>query len=145
MNTTGKMMSTAILAGALTAMSVGPLWAQATDTDTDTDTAPTESAVAERKSHAELVVLNENWSDAHLYLVRGSTRTSLGFLTALGKKEFRLPSWATVTGSDVQILVHLIGGGSYLAPVFNVDPGDVVELVVRNNIALSSTVVFRAG
>ncbi len=145
MNTTGKMMSTAILAGALTAMSVGPLWAQATDTDTDTDTAPTESAVAERKSHAELVVLNENWSDAHLYLVRGSTRTSLGFLTALGKKEFRLPSWATATGSDVQILVHLIGGASYLVPVFNVDPGDVVELVVRNNIALSSTVVFRAG
>ncbi len=143
MNTTGKMMSTAILAGALTAMSVGPLWAQATDTDTDT--APTESAVAERKSHAELVVLNENWSDAHLYLVRGSTRTSLGFLAALGKKKFRLPSWATVTGSDVQILVHLIGGGSYLAPVFKVDPGDVVELVVRNNIALSSTVVFRAG
>ena len=42
-------------------------------------------------------------------------------------------------------LVRLIGGGSYLAPVFKVDPGDVVELVVRNNIALSSTVVFRAG
>ena len=141
MNTIGKVMSTAILAGALTAMSVGPLWAQATDTDT----TPTEDTVVERKSHAELVVLNESWSDAHLYLVRGSTRTSLGFLTALGKKEFQLPSWVTVTGSDVQILVRLIGGGSYLAPVFKVDPGDVVELVVRNNIALSSTVVFRAG
>ncbi len=138
MNTIGKVMSTAILAGALTAMSPGPLWAQATDN------APTENAVAERKPHAELVVLNENWSDAHLYLVRGSTRTSLGFLTALGKKEFKLPSWATA-GRDVQILVHLIGGVSYLAPVFNVDPGDVVELVVRNNLALTSAVVFRAG
>ena len=71
MNTIGKVMSTAIVAGALTAMSPGPLWAQATDTDD----APTENTVAERKPHAELVVLNENWSDAHLYLVRGSTRT----------------------------------------------------------------------
>ena len=140
MNTIGKVMSTAILAGALTATSPGPLWAQSTDTDN----ALNENTVAERQTHAELVVLNENWSDARLYLVRGSTRTSLGFLTALGKREFKLPSWATA-GRDVQILVHLIGGVSYLAPVFNVDPGDVVELVVRNNIALSSAVVFRAG
>jgi hypothetical protein len=140
MNTIGKVMSTAILAGALTATSPGPLWAQATDTDN----APNENTAAARQPHAELVVLNENWSDARLYLVRGSTRTSLGFLTALGKREFKLPSWATA-GRDVQILVHLIGGVSYLAPVFNVDPGDVVELVVRNNIALSSAVVFRAG
>jgi hypothetical protein len=100
--------------------------------------------VVERKAHAELVVLNENWSDARLYLVRGSTRTSLGFITAFGKKEFKLPSWAT-SGRDVQILVHLIGGASYLVPAFFVDPGDVAELVVRNHIALSSTVVFRAG
>ena len=137
MNTIGKVMSTAILAGALTAMSPGPLWAQATDN------APTENAVAERKPHAELVVQNNNWLDAHVYLVRGSVRTSLGFMTALGKREFELPSWATLPG--VQILVHLIGGASYLTPVVNVYPGDVVELVVQNNLALSSTVVFRAG
>lgn len=139
MNTIGKVMSTAILAGALTAMSPGPLWAQATDN------APTENAVAERKPHAELVVQNNNWLDAHVYLVRGSMRTSLGFMTALGKREFELPSWATLPGNDVQILVHLIGGVSYLTPVVNVYPGEVVELVVQNNLALSSTVVFRAG
>ena len=139
MNTIGKVMSTAILAGALTAMSPGPLWAQATDN------APTENAVAERKPHAELVVQNNNWLDAHVYLMRGSMRTSLGFMTALGKREFELPSWATLAGNDVQILVHLIGGVSYLTPVVNVYRGDVVELVVQNNLALSSTVVFRAG
>ena len=145
MNTIGKMMSTAILTGALTAMSAGPVWAQATDTDNaPTDNAPAENTIAESKPHAELVVLNENWSDARLYLVRGSTRTSLGFLTALGKKEFKLPAWATA-GRDVQILIHLIGGASYLAPAFFVDPGDVAELVIRNNIGLTSAVVFRAG
>ncbi|MCH7891528.1 MAG: hypothetical protein IH921_08505 [Gemmatimonadetes bacterium] len=139
MNTIGKVMSTAILAGALTAMSPGPLWAQATDN------APTENPFAERKPHAELVVQNNNWLDAHVYLVRRGMRTSLGFMTALGKREFELPSWATLSGNDVQILVHLIGGVSYLTPVVNVYPGDVVELVVQNNLALSSTVVFRAG
>ena len=139
MSTIGKVMSTAILAGALTVMSPGPLWAQATDN------APAEDLVAERKPHAELVVLNENWSDAHLYLVRGNSRTSLGFLTSLGTREFELPSWATQPGRDIRILIRLIGGGSYLAPVFYVDPGDVVELVVRNNLALSRAVVFRAG
>ena len=130
-------MSTAILAGALTAMSPGPLWAQASDN------APTENQLAERTPHVELVVQNNNWLDAHVYLVRGSVRTSLGFMTALEKREFELPSWATLPG--VQILVHLIGGASYLTPVVNVYPGDVVELVVQNNLALSSTVVFRAG
>jgi len=147
MNTIGKLMSTAILAGALTAMSPGSLWAQATDnapTNAPTDNAAVENPLAERKSHAALVVQNYSWSDVHLYLVRGSRRTSLGFMTALGKREFKLPSWAT-SGRDVQILVHLIGGGPYLVPAFFVDPGDVAELVVRNNIALSSTVVFRAG
>ncbi len=137
MNTVGKVMSTAILAGALTAMSPGPLWAQASDN------APTENQLAERTPHVELVVQNNNWLDAHVYLVRGSVRTSLGFMTALGKREFELPSWATLPG--VQILVRLIGGASYLTPVVNVHRGDVVELVVQNNLALSSTVVFRAG
>ncbi len=136
MNTIGKVMSTAILAGALTVMSPGPLWAQATDN------APAEDLVVERKPHAELVVLNENWSDAHLYLVRGNSRTSLGFLTSFGTREFELPSWATQSGNDVQILVRLIGGVSYLTPVVDVYPGDVVELVLQNNLALSSTVVF---
>ena len=111
MNNIGKMMSTAILAGALTAMSPGSLWAQTTDN------TPAENAVAERKSHAELVVQNNNWLDAHVYVVQRGMRTSLGLMTALGTRAFELPSWATQSGNDVQILVHLIGGVSYLTPV----------------------------
>ena len=130
MNTIGKLMSTAILAGALTAMSSGPLRAQATDN------APTENAVAEPQLHAELVVENNNWLDAHLYAVRGGMKTSLGFMTALGKKTFELPSRAFLPGDDVQILVHLIGGVSFLTTAVVVYPGDVVELVIQNNLAL---------
>jgi hypothetical protein len=133
MNTIGKLMSTAILAGALTAMSPGPLWAQATDN------APTKNAVAERQPHAELVVENNNWLDAHLYVVRGGMKTSLGFITALGRREFELPSRTVLPGDEVQILVHLIGGVSFLTTAVDVYPGDVVELVIQNNLALGST------
>ncbi len=80
-----------------------------------------------------------------MYVVRGSMRKSLGLMTALGTREFELPSWATLPGNDVQILVHLIGGVSYLSPAVNVYPGDVVELVVQNSLGLSSAAVFRAG
>ena len=137
MNTIGKVVSTAILTGALTALSPGPLWAQASDS------SPSDNPLAERTPLAELVVQNNNWLDAHVYLVRGGVRTSLGFTTALGKRKFELPSWATLSG--VQVLVHLIGGSSYLTPVVDAYPGDVVRLVLQNSLALSSTVVFRAG
>ena len=118
MNNIGKMMSTAILAGALIAMSPGSLWARTTDN------TPAENAVAEPKPHAELVVQSNNWLNAHVYVVQRGRRTSLGLLTALGTRAFKLPSWATQSGNDVQILVRLIGGVSYLTPVVEVYPGD---------------------
>jgi hypothetical protein len=139
MNTIGKLMSTAILAGAVTAMSTGPLWAQATDN------APTESAFAERESNAELVVQNNNWLDAHLYVVRGGMRTSWGFMTALATRKFELPLSGTRSGDDVQILVHLIGGPSFLTRPVDVYGGDVVELVIQNNLALGGAGLLPAG
>ena len=139
MNTIGKVMSTAILASALTAMSPGPLWAQTTDT------APAENTIIERKHSTELVVKNNNWLDAHVYAVRGGMRTSLGVMTSLGKRTFELPAWTTLPGDEFQILVHLIGGGSYVTPVLSVHPGDVVQVEVQNNVDLSTAVVFRAG
>ena len=139
MNTIGKVMSTAILASALTAMSPGPLWAQTTDT------APAENTIIERERGTALVVKNHNWLDAHVYAVRGGMRTSLGFMTSFGTRKFELPAWATRPGDEFQILVHLIGGVSYVTPVLSVHPGDVVELVVRNNIDLSTAAVFRGG
>ena len=132
MTTIKELMSTAILAGALTTMSSGPLWAQAPED------APVENAVAEREPPAEVVVENNNWLDAHLYVVRGGMRTSLGFITALGKKSFELPSRAYLPGDDVQILVHLIGGVSLLTRAVNVYPGEVVKLVIQNHVALGT-------
>ena len=132
MNTIAKLVSTVTLAGALTAMGSSPLWAQATDS------APTSSSAAEREPHAQLVVQNNNWLDAHLYVVRGGVRTSLGFINALRTRAFEFPSSVALAGDDVQILVHLIGGASFLTTPVDVYPGDVVELVIQNNLALGS-------
>ena len=96
-----------------------------------TDKAPARDAVA------ELVVENNQWFDVHLYLVRGGLRTSLGFLTSLGRREFELP--ATTPGVDVRIFVYPIAGRRpYITPPVIVNPGDVWKLVVENNPALSS-------
>jgi hypothetical protein len=65
----------------------------------------------------------------------GETVASVGYVNALGKSEFELPSLATDAGGDIQILVHLIGGSrSYLSPVAMINPGDTVEMVIQNSL-----------
>ena len=139
MSTIRRMIGGAILFGALTAVSPGYIWAQATGE------APAKDVVDERKPHAELVVENNHWLDAHVYLVRGGVRTSLGFMFGLGKREFQFPSSAILPGDDVQILVRLIGGGSYLTPVVHVNSGEVVQVTVENSLVLSTVGVFPAA
>ena len=138
MNTIGKVMSTAILAGALTAMSSWSLSAQTVEP------ARGEDKFDEPMAPAALVVKNHNWLDAHVYVTRGGVRTSVGLLPALGKRRFELPAWAKRPGEDFRVLVHLIGGRSYLTPAVNVYDGEVFEVVVQNNLALSTAIVFRA-
>jgi hypothetical protein len=141
MNTIGRMMSTAILAGGLATMSSGSLSAQAVEPEPARDKNTFSEPMARA---AALVVENNNWLDAHLYVTRGGVRTSLGLLTALGKRRFELPAWAKRPGEDFRVLVHLIGGRSYLTPAVTVYDGEVLEVVVQNNLALSTAVVFRA-
>lgn len=74
-----------ILAAALVA--VGPTRAEA-QTDTTHVASP---KVAKRKNTADLLVENNNWLDAHVYLVRDGMLTSLGFVGGLTKERLTLP------------------------------------------------------
>lgn len=95
------------------------------------------------EAHAVLSVQNHNWLDLHVYLVRDGMVTSLGFMSGPGDQEFTLPDMATIPGADVQFLVLPIGGvRSYLSPTTVVSPGDEVDLVVENNLDLSTVSVF---
>jgi len=100
------------------------------------------SGAKARAPSAVLEVQNNNWLDVHLYMVRDGMLTSVGFMNGPGKAEFDLPSPATVAGADVQLLVLPIGGTtSYLSPTLVISPGDVVDLSIENNLALSSVTI----
>lgn len=128
---------TLLLALALAGVVPASAWAQAPETERMAQrTAPPEV-------HTILSVENHNWLDVHVYLVRDGSVTSLGFMSGPGQQDFELPPRATVPGADVQILVAPVGSrASYLSPVAYIDPGDQVNLVVENNLGLSSLSVF---
>jgi len=131
----------AVITMAVALAALGPTRAAA-QTETDHAT-PAPVAKAKAKDTAELLVENGNWLDAHLYLVRDGTLTSLGFVGALAKDRLVLPPLATSTGSAVQILVLPIGStGAYLTPDLLVNPGDEVELTVQNQLSLSTVAVL---
>ena len=130
-------LRTATLAFALAALGPSQAWAQL-----EVPSQATPNAVAKRKAHAELLVVNNNWLDAHLYLVRDGMLTSLGFMNGPGEERFTLPALATMAGADVQVLVLPIGGTAvYESPVLVISPGDQVRMTIQNNLSLSSVSV----
>lgn len=132
----------AVLTLAVAVAALGPTGAQA---QTTSDTLP-RVTVTKAKNTAELLVENGNWLDAHLYLVRDGMLTSLGFVGGLSNERLTLPSLATSTGSPVQLLVLPIGSTSaYLTPDLMVNPGDKVELMVENQLSLSTVAVRPAN
>lgn len=134
-------LRTTVLALALVALGSSPARAQME--------APASSApkpAVRRDNRAELQVENNNWLDAHLYLVRDGMLTSLGFMNGPGEEHFTLPSMATMAGADIQVLALPIGGtGAYLSPVLVISPGDKVKMTIQNNLALSSVAVEPKG
>lgn len=101
-----------------------------------------DSVVTARKAPT-VQVENNNWLDVHVYLVRDGEPFSLGVVTGPGEDRLTLPMTATLPGSDVHILVLTIGGnGVYESPSLQVNPGDVVDLNVENDLALSSVSVW---
>lgn len=124
-----------LIALALVAAAPAPAWSQPL-----AENGPV--PVPKVRLHPLLSVENNNWLDLHLYLVRDGMLTSLGFMNGPGKAEFDLPSTVAMPGSDVQILVLPIGGTeSYLTQAVVANPWDTVNLVVQNNLALSTMAV----
>jgi anti-sigma-K factor RskA len=74
----------------------------------------------------------------------GGLKRSLGVVSGPGQAELELPADATLPGSLVQLLVEPIGGGqSYLSQALVINPGERVELIVHNNLSLSTESLAR--
>ena len=95
------------------------------------------------RSRTTLVVKNENWKDVNVYLVRGSSRTRLGSVAAMGKAQFYIPDAYVLGTSDVTIQADPIGSTeTYVSPPIQVFPGAEVALNVGNALRLSHFAVF---
>ena len=126
-----------LMAAALATLAPSSVWALSVPS------SPAPDSVATNRRMPTVQVENNNWLDVHVYLVRDGEPMSLGVVTGPGEDRLTLPMSATLPGSDVRILVLTIGGnGVYESPSLQVNPGDVVDLNVENDLALSSVSVW---
>jgi len=127
----------ALMAAALAMLAPSSVWARPIPPSSAPD------SVATNRRMPTVQVENNNWLDVHVYLIRDGEPFSLGVVTGPGEDRLSLPMTATYPGSDVHILVLTIGGnGVYESPSLQVNPGDVVDLNVENDLALSSVSVW---
>ena len=98
------------------------------------------------RSGTMLMVQNDNWSDVTIYLMRGSARTRLGSVSAMGRAEFRLPAAYVVGASDVTLQASPVGSNeSYISPPILVFPGAQLALTVSSALRLSNFAVYAAN
>lgn len=90
-----------------------------------------------------LHVANHNWLDARIYLVVSGTRMRIGtVMGAAGREVITLPPYPLYSSGAV-LVVELIGSAAqYVSPRLVVGPGQVVELAIENNLALSTVAVW---
>ena len=86
-----------------------------------------------------LQITNDHPQDVDVFLVDGGTRYRIGMLSTAQTRLFPLPRSTVVTGRQLRLLVHPIGGGGdYLSEEFTVDPGQEVRLGIRASLPQSS-------
>ena len=85
---------------------------------------------------------NHNSLDMRIYAVSNGRRWRLGTVTSFTSETFQLPSFLTLPTDEVLLVASPIGSRRvYVAHPVLVEPGDVVQFRVENQIVLSSVFV----
>lgn len=89
-----------------------------------------------------LVIENNNWQDMVVYLLKDGMRHRLGNVQSLASGRFRLtPSMIGGSGS-LRIVADPIGSTrAWVSEPIHIQPGDVVQFKLENNISLSSYLI----
>lgn len=90
-----------------------------------------------------LEVINNNWSDMVVYVIRGGQRVRVLTVVSTMAENILLPRDLVGPGGEVRVFAHSIGGTArYLSPTVYASPGTTVA--VNLEIVLNhSTVVVR--
>lgn len=92
---------------------------------------------------ATVLVTNNNWSDMTVYASRNGTVIRLGMVTSMSSERFALPSHLVVGSGNLQLIADPIGStNKYRTQPLLVSPGQRVEFVLQNNLALSTLAVW---
>ena len=87
-------------------------------------------------------ITNNNWLDVNVYAARAGSRLRLGMVGGQNTEVFRLPRHF-VDARGVQILIDPIGSPqSYQTELISVAPGQQIDVVVQQRIAMSHYSVF---
>lgn len=88
-----------------------------------------------------LIVENQNWLDAKIYLAGAGTRVRLGTVTSMDTGRMEIPHYAW-QGGAFQLEVELIGSNDHqLTHQILASSGDQVLWSLRNSLSLSSVSV----
>jgi len=89
-----------------------------------------------------LHVINANWSDVRIYLVRGGLLLRLGSVTSQNSADFEIPADVLNEAASVTLVASPLGGReSFSTPLTGIRPGDELELTVENLLPHSHLVV----
>ncbi len=109
-------------------------------------TAPEESsetpaAVSKRTT---VRVINNNWHDITVYAFRAGYRRRLGTVTSFTSRVLTLPPTFLIRSDELRLIADPIGRrGAFISEPLLVNPGDVVEWRLLNNIRLSNIFIYR--
>ena len=96
----------------------------------------------ERPDHVAIRVMNNAWSAIHVYVVAGGQWQSLGVLSSQSTEDYTV-AWSRLGGrNEIRLVADPVGSteGYFSDPIL-VQPGDLVEWTLQNNLALSSVSV----
>jgi hypothetical protein len=90
------------------------------------------SGEARPLTEAILVVDNQRFQDMTMYVVKAGGRLRIGVARGNGKTQFSLRPDILGDGGELQFIADPIGGDAMpISESLRVNPGDVVEMVIR--------------
>ena len=89
-----------------------------------------------------LVVVNHNWLDVAVYLVRGTARERIGTATAASTTQFVFPMRRLGAGGDFRLLADPVGGRrTFTSESLHGTDGDIVTWTLEDNLSRSTVTI----
>ena len=92
---------------------------------------------------ATVSVVNHNWRDVRVYIVRAGSRFRLGTVTSMNEEVFTVPEAFLGYGAGMRILAEVIGSSEQVTTdQITLERGLVIEWVIENVLSLSNYIYF---